>query len=215
MRKSKKSKGDKKLTVTEVEQTLDIEYLQRLHYHGLSGEQKPPKPKHHGCILHDKVKQKQDALPTMVLYSDAKAKKKRFAVCDKDGKPVWYASLAKDYVFLQGEHQASSELAAANKALWFAKQVKESLQLPRLKLILYVDAEWLTWANAAVNGSKKAGGKARVLYYTAVDYGIDLEVKWIPGERNPADYYTVMDYSYKSWQDNNFAELVIGLDKII
>src|SRR5215472_2077692 len=74
-----------------------------------------------------------NATASLTLYSDAKAKNDRFAICDKRGNPVWHGRFfATDHDY-NGE-QSSSEIAAAKKAVWLASKVKETLGLSAIKL---------------------------------------------------------------------------------
>lgn len=117
----------------------------------------------------------------LVLYSDAKAKKGRFAVTDEAGNGLWYGREFNEF------EQSACECAAAEKAIYLAGLAREAANLERgaLRLLLKVDAEWLTYWN---NGNRN---KAAVLAKAAAKAGIVLEVKWISGLSNPADRLTV------------------------
>lgn len=145
------------------------------------------------------------ATASLTLYSDAKARLARYAVCDKDGDPVWYGIFFEDDRDFDGE-QSSGELAAAKKAIWLAGKVREALGLDAIRLTLRVDAEWLCWANAAAKG-ERGGGKARVLTKQAERYGVLLTVEWIAGEDNPADKFTVTS-GFQSWRNVRLSALV-------
>jgi hypothetical protein len=118
----------------------------------------------------------------VVLYSDATPK--RFAIATADGQGVWYGD------FLQGhEHAAAAEMDAAKKAVWMAVQAGAN------RLVLRVDAEWLTWANA----TDGKGGKAKALRWYAEDLGVDLVVEHVSGRDNPADRFT-RQTGWREWQ---------------
>lgn len=131
----------------------------------------------------------------ITLFSDAKASKFRFGICDQDGQPVWHG---RDFDEI-GE-QSAAELAAAKKAVWLAGRVRERRGLDSLKLNLRVDAEWLTHANR-----ETGGGQAAQLWSAATKAGVVLSVQWIPGVQNPADEYTICT-GYQKWQS--------GIDQI-
>lgn len=137
----------------------------------------------------------------LILYSDAKAKTERFAICDHAGNPVWYGRFFDNDYDFNGE-QSSGELSAAKKAVFLASKVQEEINEP-LKLTLYVDAQWLCWANAD-NGK---GGKAKKLRSAAKRLGVEMEVVHISGKSNPADQYTICK-GFKKWQDNVLSELI-------
>lgn len=139
----------------------------------------------------------------LTLISDAKARTKRFAICDGEGRPVYYRRFL-DCEF-NGE-QSSSEMAAAQKAVWLAAKVKNIIGADVIQLTLKVDAQWLTWANEVAIGGKR-GGKARALGHFAQKMNVVLCVEHIRGTTNPADQYTVASGS-KKWQDNDWNALV-------
>lgn len=126
----------------------------------------------------------------ITLFSDAKASKLRFGVCDQAGEPVWHG---RD--FDENDEQSAAEMAAAKKAVWLAGKVRERAGLPVLKLNLMVDAQWLVYANA-----ESGGGKAAELRAAANRAGIVLDVQWIPGTENPADEWTVSG-GFLKWND--------------
>lgn len=144
----------------------------------------------------------------LMLFVDAKAKHDRFAICDCNGEPIWFGKFFETDCDYNGE-QSTGEMAAAKKAVWLASKVAESLGEKAIKLTLMVDAQWLTWANAAKNfpTDRKTGGKARVLMYAARRLGVDLTVEHVAGKDNPADKYTICA-GYKKWSDNNLAALI-------
>lgn len=133
---------------------------------------------------------RESATHEITLYSDAKASKLRFGVCDQAGEPVWHG---RDF----DEHgeQSAAEMAAAKKAVWLAAKVRERAALNVIKLNLNVDAQWLVYANG-----NDGGGKAAALRSAANKQGVVLNVQWIPGAQNPADEYTVCG-GYQKWQD--------------
>lgn len=142
----------------------------------------------------------------LIFYTDAKARTERFAVCDKNGDPIWYGRFFPNDTDFNGE-QSSGEMAAAKKAVWLAGKVREALGLGAIHLTLRVDAEWLCWANSvATDDNSKIGGKARVLGEFAQRMGIILKVEHIPGASNPADQYTVCS-GFKNWRDNDLRSL--------
>lgn len=134
---------------------------------------------------------------SLTLYSDAKARTDRFAICDKSGAPVWYGRFFESDQDYNGE-QSSGELAAAKKAIWLARKVREEIGAQAIKLVLKTDAEWLCWANEVGRGGR-GGGKAREIGELALRYNVVLNVEHIPGECNPADKYTVMS-GYQKWE---------------
>ncbi|MFZ4538484.1 hypothetical protein [Propionivibrio sp.] len=167
----------------------------------------------HGLDLdemrHERCQAQVDDLTSKVthhitLFSDAKARLDRFAVCSQDGSPVWFGKFFNDDRDYNGE-QSSGEMAAAKKAVWLASKVAESVG-GIVELTLKVDAEWLVWANSVREGHD-SGGKARALGETAQRLGILLNVEHIPGAENPADKYTV-ESGYKRWQDADFTSLL-------
>src|SRR5690606_10267266 len=135
----------------------------------------------------EKQSQREAAVThTLTLYTDAKARTDRFAVCDAGGEPVWYGKFFDGDRDYNGE-QSSGEMAAAKKAVWLASKVAEAVG-GVVKLTLKVDAEWLTWANCS---DPKRGGKAKDLRHAAERLGVVLEVEHISGTSNPADKWTV------------------------
>lgn len=129
------------------------------------------------------------AVHEIMLYTDAKARTDRFAICNKNGDPVWYGKFFDDDRDYSGE-QSTGEMAAAKKAVWLASKVKDVLGASTIRLTLMVDAEWLTWANLVQQG-RDGGGKARALGEAATKAGVVLTVQHIPGAENPADKYTI------------------------
>lgn len=133
----------------------------------------------------------------ITLYTDAKASADRFAVCNQDGEVVWSGRF-----FGKVAEQSACELESAKKAVWLAKKVAEDNKLDHIKLKLYVDAEWLCYANSVnKDTNSKTGGKARALGNYANYLGVYLEVVWVSGERNPADKYTTAT-GYYDYNDN-------------
>lgn len=126
----------------------------------------------------------------ITLYSDAKAAKLRFGICDQDGEPVWHG---RD--FDENDEQSAAEMAAAKKAVWLAGKVRDARGLNALKLNLKVDAQWLTYANA-----ESGGGKAAELRAAASKARVVLDVTWVPGTENPADKWTVSG-GFMKWQE--------------
>lgn len=145
------------------------------------------------------------ASASLTLYTDAKARTDRFAICDRKGEPVWFGKFFDNDRDYDGE-QSSGEMAAAKKAVWLASKVKETIGASAISLTLKVDAEWLCWANEVATGGK-AGGKARPLGEMAQRYGIVLTVEHVPGVDNPADRYTVTT-GFQKWQDTDLRGLI-------
>ena len=141
----------------------------------------------------------------LTLYTDAKARTDRFAICDRDGQPVWFGRFFASDRDYNGE-QSTGEMAAAKKAVWLAAKVKEAINAQAIYLTLRVDAEWLCWANEVREGGK-AGGKARALGEMAQRHRIVLTVEHVPGVDNPADRYTVAS-GFQRWQDADLHGLV-------
>ena len=146
----------------------------------------------------------------VTLYSDAKAKNDRFGITDSAGNPVWFGRFFADDQEYNGE-QSSGEMAAAQKAVWLASKIKEAVGADMIRLNLFVDAQWLCYANAVTAG-ESGGGKARPLGYLAQKLGIVLDVQWVPGTKNPADAFTICD-GYKKWSDNDLAVLAVPVEK--
>lgn len=119
----------------------------------------------------------------LVLITDAKASRSRFAVCAGDGTPLWHGRFFDSDSDFNGE-QSSGELAAAKKAVWLATKIKERIGAPAMRLILKVDAQWLTY-------QEKFKQKGSILSSKARAANIELHVVWIAGTSNPADKWTV------------------------
>jgi len=131
------------------------------------------------------------------LVTDAAASHSRYAVTTADGTPVWFGRFFDDD---EGAEQSAAELAAAQKAVWVTGKLAKRNGRPT-RLILTVDAEWLTWANESAGGvESKRGGKAKQLARAARKAGIDLRVEWTSGKTNVADRYT-RTTGYLKWQD--------------
>lgn len=125
---------------------------------------------------------------SITLYSDAKASTGRFAVVYNKDNPLWVGTFfSQDNA---GE-QSRAELAAAKKAVWFAGKLREELELPVMRLKLYVDAEWLLHFD-----SEKT--KAYPLFLAAKAAKMVLDVRWIAGKDNPADRYTLKGAGFYS-----------------
>jgi hypothetical protein len=142
---------------------------------------------------------------SVTFYTDAKARTDRYAVCDRQGAPVWFGKFFSDDRTYNGE-QSSGELAAALKAVWLAAQVAKAAGKSAINLTLRVDAEWLTWANEVAAGGA-GGGKARALGEQARRLGVLLTVEHIPGSKNPADAYTTCS-GFRSYKDTDLASLI-------
>ncbi len=141
----------------------------------------------------------------ITLYSDAKAKNNRFAICNKDGEPIWHGSFFDNCV----QEQSAQELGAAKKAIYLADKVFEENNIPHGErlLVLKVDAEWLTWGSTRLDKYAKRGGKAKVLGFMAQKCGIFLKIEHVAGVDNPADEYTICS-GYEKWSDNTcFVEI--------
>lgn len=139
------------------------------------------------------------------LYVDAKARCQRFAICNRAGKSVWYGIFFEDdqsFSYGDRNEQSACECAAARKAIWFASKIKESVGATAIRLILKVDAQWLT----------TLAGKAAILGSDARRFGIDLDMQWISGVSNPADRWTTAG-GYKKWSDNDLAALARPVDE--
>lgn len=136
--------------------------------------------------------------PSLTLFTDAKAYTNRFAICDKDGQPVWCGPFGDDRNY-KG-NIATGELACAIRAIWLGKQIKRALEADALNLTLKVDAQWLTWGNGVeMPDDDGKGGKARHLGILARDYKLNLRILHIPGVNNPADFWTV-DNAIIDWR---------------
>lgn len=161
----------------------------------------------------DQAEREAKANHSLTLYSDAKARCDRFAICDRDGDVVWYGRFFDDDRDYNGE-QSSGEMAAAKKAVWFASKVAEAVGAETIRLTLKVDAEWLTWANVASDprDNGKRGGKARQLAEAARRCNVILTVEHVAGTSNPADRWTTAS-GYQKWSDCDLATLVDGAEK--
>lgn len=138
----------------------------------------------YNAVRNETGKQVEKSNAHLVLYSDAKASKDRFAICDKNRQPVWHGRFFKEH------EQSMAERDAAEKAVFLASEVAKELDIKGINLTLYVDAQYLTYANAVASGHA-GGGKARQLGDYAKRLNVNLNVEWIPGATNPADQYTV------------------------
>lgn len=135
---------------------------------------------------------------TTTLYVDAKASAGKFGITDENGEILWYGRFFDDD---NAGEQSRAELAAAKKAVWLASKIKESVGANSIELILYVDAQWLTYQD-------HSGQKGYALTQLAKKYDIDLHVQWISGKDNPADEWTTAS-GYKKWSDNDLSLLAI------
>lgn len=136
----------------------------------------------------------------VTLYSDAKARCQRFAITTKSGAGLWHGLFFDDdrsFSYGDRDEQSACECAAARKAIWLASKIAEAVN-GRVRLHLYVDAEWLTTLS----------GKAAILASDARHFNIDLDMQWIPGVNNPADPLTTA-HGYKKWSDNDLAKLAV------
>jgi hypothetical protein len=134
---------------------------------------------------------------SVTLYVDAKSSAYKFGITDKDGEVLWYGRFFDDD---DAGEQSRAELAAAKKAVWLASKIKEACNQQAIKLLLYVDAQWLTYQD-------HGGQKGYALTLLARKHNIDLDVRWIRGVDNPADKWTTAS-GYKKWQDNKLTSLV-------
>lgn len=139
-------------------------------------------------------------IKTVTLYSDAKASAGRFAICSKNGEPIWFGRFFETDAF-NGE-QSSGEKSAALKAIWLASKIKEAADVESLRLKLIVDANWLCTLS----------GKSAELQTTAARHGIDLAMTWTAGKSNPAEQWTTAK-GFKKWDDNDLAALVVETTK--
>lgn len=146
---------------------------------------------------------------SVTLFSDAKAKNDRFAICDAAGRPLWHGRFFDGDRDYDGE-QSSGEMAAAKKAVWLASKIAEAAGVSAIALTLKVDAEWLVWANEAMrpDWDGKTGGKAAALAAAAKRLNVALKVEHVRGLDNPADRYTV-EQGFQKWSDNDLAALAV------
>jgi hypothetical protein len=126
----------------------------------------------------------------LTLYSDAKVSRDRFAVVFGEDEPAWYGRF-----FGEVDEQSRGEMEAAKKAVWLASKVS-AVAGRVLRLRLYVDAQWLIYANG-----ETGGGKAGELRDYARRLGVALRVEWVRGTENPADAYTVCT-GFQKWQES-------------
>ena len=125
----------------------------------------------------------------LTLVSDAKARTKRFAICDGESNPVWCASFFESNNIAK---QSYCEMDAAKKAVWLASKIKEEIGADVIQLTLK--------CNAAGDRARALGGHANWL-------NVVLEVVHIPGLENPARPL-VDAREFKNWHDNDFNALV-------
>lgn len=144
---------------------------------------------------------KRNATQGLKLFSDAKARRSQFGICDREGRVVWYGKFGRTY---QSKEQIHAELEAASYALWLANKVRITNGLKAIQLDLVVDAQALVY-----RAQKHQIGYQ--LTRLAKKYAIDLSVLWIPGRQNPADQWTVAD-GQKSWRDNDLSKLTVHLE---
>lgn len=92
-----------------------------------------------------------------------------------------------------------------------AKQtVQEQLGVNAIALDLFVDAEWLCYANNVFDPNDTGrGGEARALDEIAKRYNVLLNVEWISGGNNPADEFTICT-GYQKWSETDLSQLVVA-----
>lgn len=113
------------------------------------------------------------------LTTDGQFDIKRFAIVDKNNKPLWYGRCF-DVDF---DNQFQAELDAAKKAVWVAEQIKNQQGLDSLVLVLNTDNEALTYQT-------KKEQKGFILTKMCSDKNIGLVVNHITGgKKNPADSF--------------------------
>jgi hypothetical protein len=127
------------------------------------------------------------------LYSDATASK--FGIVNDEGEPVWFGRFFDS----EGGEQSRGEMDAAKKAIWLAGKIARERGV-HVGLLLFADAQWLTYANGHSGGGKAAG-----LRQAAQKAGIALHVSWLPSRQNLADHYSRCK-GFQKWQD--------GIDKV-
>lgn len=148
---------------------------------------------------------RQSVTHEVTLYVDAKARCRKFGICDVDGEVLWYGLFFEDdasFSYGDRDEQSACECAAARKAIWLASKIKESVGATALRLHLKVDANWLC----------TLAGKASVLASDARKFNIDLVMEWIAGITNPADKWTTAN-GYKKWNDEPLAGLAVEVQK--
>lgn len=138
-----------------------------------------------------------DTIHHVTLFSDAKARTQRFAICDREREPVWYGRFFDNDLDFSGE-QSTGELSAAKKAIWLAGQVKKACEAKTLHLKLIVDANWLCTLR----------GKAEVLIEEAHRAGVRVEMKWLKGKSNPADAFTTGG-GFLKWSETHLPALAV------
>lgn len=137
----------------------------------------------------------------ITLSSHAKARTRRFAVCNDAGEPVWHGRDSHD-------KQWAAELGAAKRAVALASRVAEREGVQRLRLNLIVSAEWLTWGSSAVI---IGGGRAQSLREAAHAAGMVLHVEWVRGRDNPASVWACSSRELLRWEDGIDGIAVVGL----
>ena len=117
------------------------------------------------------------------LYTDASSKFEKFAITNSKGDVVWHGR------FFEELSQARAELESAKKAVWLARAIADKNGLENIKLILNSDAQWLLYFDSFLKNPKNAK-KASELGKLALKMKVELDVKWIPSEKNLADSFT-------------------------
>lgn len=138
----------------------------------------------------------------VTLFSDAKARCERFAICGKNREVVWYGRFFDG----EGSEQSAAELEAALKAIWLASKVRNEVCQPgkTVRLNLFVDAQWLVTLS----------GKAAALSDAARKFNIELSIQWIAGTSNPADRWTTAA-GFKKWSETDLRSLATANDQTV
>jgi hypothetical protein len=143
------------------------------------------------------VEAAQTSLP---LYAAALSGAKRFAICDKSRRPTWFGRFFAGDRDFKGD-QISADMSVARKAIWLASKAREELALPAIKLLLLIDAPWMT---------STAEGIAPLLAELqdmAEKLSVLLELVQVTSPENPA-VAQANKAGYMRWQDCTFSEMV-------
>ena len=168
-------------------------------------ERSPPEPANIQASPPDTEANRDQPAASLTLFSDGQHTKDRFAICDKDGRPVCYGPFSgKDTCY--DRTAWGGKLAGAQRAVRLAAMIRDKLGLPSIGLTLKVDQAGLAHANKVRLGEK--GGKgARVLGETAVEKGVVLTVVHVPAAENPAGSYAKGEGSL-DWRETDLTALL-------
>lgn len=116
-----------------------------------------------------------------------------FAICDRDGNPVWFNSLhPKDREKVTTELDAAADVA--RKAVWLAGQVRDDQGLEVVRVILHHNHPGL---------DAEALARAGVKHLVAVQL-----VHVDDPEANPATSICLDAHGYRDWHEHRLADLL-------